>query len=107
MSACGVLCSECPAFHAADRGTDWQRRTAEAWRRIYHLNETPQRISCSGCLGPDGELFHTSRQCRARRCCIARGYQSCAECPEERCPDLARAQAVWDDVPEVAETLSA
>ena len=105
MSACGVLCSECPAYHAATRGIKHQRETADAWRRIYGLTEKPEDISCGGCLGADGELFHTSRGCEARRCCRARGFNSCAECTMGACPLLERAQAVWDGVPELAAAL--
>jgi hypothetical protein len=106
MSACGVMCSECPAYRAAGKGVAHQRRTVEAWRRIYGLTETAEHISCGGCLGPDDELFHTSRGCEARRCCRDKGFENCAECPKESCRDLERAQAVWDGVPQLAATLS-
>ena len=107
MSACGVLCSECPAYLAAAKGEAHQQRTAEAWHRIYGLNEPAANISCGGCLGRDEEVFHTSRTCRARRCCRLKGFASCAECSMESCPDLERAQSMWDGVPELANALSA
>jgi hypothetical protein len=106
MSACGVLCSECPAYLAQTKGAAHQRRTVQAWRRIYGLTETVEHISCSGCLGPDDEVFHTSLNCKARLCCRAKGVSSCAECANESCPDLETAQSVWDDVPNLASTLS-
>jgi hypothetical protein len=106
MSACGVMCSECPAYLGATRGIEHQRETADAWHRIYGLTEGPQDISCGGCLGEDGELFHTSRRCGARHCCRSKGFSSCAECTVEACPLLERAQALWDSVPELAATLS-
>jgi hypothetical protein len=106
MSACGVICSECPAYGAAAKGVAHQRRTVEAWRRIYGLSETVENISCGGCLGPDDAVFHTSRGCRSRRCCRLKGLASCAECPSDSCLDLERAQSVWDSVPQLAATLS-
>ena len=106
LSACGVMCSECPAYHGADRGAAHQRRVAKAWQRIYGLEEAPEHISCGGCLGSDRDLFHTSRRCRARRCCLRNGFGSCGECPMERCGDLEHAQAVWDGVPALADRLS-
>ena len=106
MSACGVMCSECPAYLAAAKGVAHQRRTVEAWSRIYGLKETPEHISCGGCLGPDEDLFHTSGRCRARQCCRGKGLSNCAECPKESCPDLEKAQAVWDGVPQIGSTLS-
>jgi Protein of unknown function (DUF3795) len=107
MSACGVMCSDCPAYQGASKGPAHQQQTVEAWHRIYGLNEGPARISCGGCLGPDQELFHTMGRCQARRCCRKKGLHSCAECTEVACPDLEHAQAVWDSVPDLASRLSA
>ncbi len=106
MSACGVLCSDCPAYLAEARGAAHQKKTAAAWRRIYGLEEPAEHITCGGCLGPDERIFHTSRNCKARRCCLSRGFQSCAECRVESCPDLEKAQSVWDEVPDLAASLS-
>jgi len=33
MSACGVLCSECPAYLGKARGAAHQKRTAAVWPR--------------------------------------------------------------------------
>lgn len=106
MSACGVLCSDCPAYFADAKGVAHQERTASAWQRIYGLNETRQNISCGGCLGPDDQIFHTSINCKARRCCRSKGFATCAECPVEHCPDLEKAQSLWDGVPRLSKTLS-
>jgi hypothetical protein len=106
MSACGVLCSDCPAYHGDAKGLAHQERTVAAWRRIFGLNETVKNISCGGCLGPDDQLFHTSRACKARRCCRSKGFATCAQCPVEQCPYLEQAQSVWDDVPDLAKGLS-
>lgn len=106
MSACGVLCSECPAYLGVTKGIAHQKRTIEAWYRIYELNETVEHISCNGCLGPDDEVFHTSRNCKARRCCRSKGFGSCAECPIESCVNLEKAQSVWDGVPNLIDKLS-
>jgi len=106
ISACGVLCSDCPAYHGEAKGLAHQKRTVAAWQRIYGLNELPVNISCGGCLGPDDELFHTSLKCKARRCCQSKGFKTCAECPVKDCPDLEKAQSVWDEVPDLAGDLS-
>jgi hypothetical protein len=107
MSACGVMCSECGAYLAAAKGLEYQQQVADAWRKIYGLDEATAHISCSGCLGPDEEVFHTSIRCTARRCCRSKGFKSCAECPKETCDYLEGAQSVWDGVPQIASTLSA
>jgi hypothetical protein len=106
MSACGVLCSDCPAFIAASKGIEYQKQVVEAWHRIYGLNEIPEHITCGGCLGADEDLFYTSRNCRARQCCRSKGLDSCAECLLEDCQDLEKAQAVWDEVSTLSKTLS-
>jgi hypothetical protein len=70
------------------------------------LKETYEHISCCGCLSSDEEVFHTSRNCNARLCCRSKGISSCAECPNESCIDLEKAQSVWDEVPKLIEKLS-
>jgi len=64
MSACGVVCSDCPAYHADAKGIAYQQRTAAAWRRIFKLNESAQKIACGGCTAPDAEVFHTCEGAR-------------------------------------------
>jgi hypothetical protein len=106
MSACGVLCSGCAAFRGDRKGLEHQKRTVAAWRRIYGMNETAEHLACAGCLAPDDAVFHSSVRCKARNCCRAKGLSSCAECPEEDCVLLEKAQSVWDVVPRIAGTLS-
>ncbi len=105
MSACGVLCSDCPAYHGDVKGISHQQCTVAAWKRIYGLNESVENIACGGCVAPDDQVFHTSRTCKTRLCCRSKGFSSCAECPIERCPDLETAQSLWDGVPDLAKTL--
>ena len=106
MSACGVLCSSCPAFNASLKGVAHQNRTAAAWRRIYRLKEPAENISCGGCQAPEDQLFHTCRRCKARQCCRAGGFTTCAECSVKSCALLEKAQAVWDGVPKLEKKLS-
>ncbi len=106
MSACGVMCSQCAAYQGRERGAEHQARAAAAWRRIYGYEQEPGQIACGGCLSSDKQVFHSSRTCRARRCCRAKRLSSCAECHVERCAALGKAQAVWDGVPDIAKTLS-
>ena len=106
MSACGVLCSRCPAYQGDTKGAAHRQCTAAAWKRIYGLDEPAENIVCGGCLAPDELVFRTCRNCKARLCCRSRGFGSCAECPVERCPDLEAAQSLWDGLPELAKALS-
>ncbi len=106
MSACGVWCSDCPAYLGGIKGVAHQRRTVAAWKRIYGLNESAESIACGGCLAPDDQVFHTCRACKARACCHSKGFSTCAECPVERCPDLEKAQSLWDGLSDLATNLS-
>ncbi len=106
MSACGVLCSECAAYDGRARGTEYQAEGAAAWLRIYALKQEPASMACGGCLSSDEDVFHSSRTCRARRCCKAKGLTSCAECDVEPCEALERAQSNWDAVPALEGKLS-
>ncbi len=107
MSACGVLCSGCAAYGAASKGPAFQKEAAEAWTRIYGFPEVPENMSCAGCLSSDDEVFHSCVECATRRCCLAKGFSSCAECPEDSCELLAKAQSNWDTVPGIGAGLSA
>ncbi len=106
MSACGVLCSDCAAYNAASKGPEYQKEAADAWRRIYGFQTDPEKMSCGGCQSSDAQVFHTSVKCTARRCCVSKGLTNCAECPEESCELLAKAQSNWDTVPEICANLS-
>jgi hypothetical protein len=106
IAVCGVICSDCPAYHARSKGLAYQKRTAAAWHRIYGLNEKPENISCGGCLGSDADLFHTSRRCRARRCCRRHEFTTCADCAIQPCTALEHAQCLWDGVPALVSLLS-
>ncbi len=106
MSACGVICSECGAYLAASKGLAYQKEVADAWHRIYGFEVEPAKLSCGGCLSSDDQVFYTSVKCTARRCCLSKGFRSCAECPEQSCELLEKAQSVWDAVPEMCAKLS-
>src|SRR5215469_2052468 len=98
MSACGVLCSGCPAFADREDHVDRQE-TVPSRRRIDRADEKTQDLFCGGCLGPDDQVFHTCRGCEARQCCRDKGLRSCAECFIKSCALLEKAQAQWDKVP--------
>ncbi len=106
MSACGVICSDCPAYRGAEKGSAYQARVVEAWTRIYGRPEPPEKIACGGCLSSDAQVFYTSVGCKCRLCCLKKGYTNCAECVEENCELLEEAQSVWDGVPAIGATLA-
>ena len=106
LSACGVFCSGCGAFRAASKGAVYQKEVADAWHRIYGLNVEAAKISCGGCQSPDKQVFYSSVQCTARRCCLDKGLRNCSDCLEKSCALLERAQSAWDGVPQIGAALS-
>ena len=106
ISACGVLCSMCPAYMGKEKGSDYQQITAEAWNRLFGLGVTADQIKCCGCTGPDEEIYHSSIKCKARNCCRNKGLNNCVECSVEPCEDLEKAQSVWDEVPDLITKIS-
>jgi len=106
MSACGVLCSSCPAFHGREKGLEHQKRTAAAWKRIYRLTMKAEDITCGGCQGLENELLGSCGKCKAQQCCREKGFRSCADCRVKSCARLTKAQAAWDGVPKLVRILT-
>jgi hypothetical protein len=105
MSACGVLCSGCPAFWDKEDRIDRQG-TVPSRRSVHRPKENTEHTSCGGCLGPDDQVFHTCTGCEARQCCRDKALRSCAECFVKSCVLLEKAQAQWDRVPELVQVVS-
>ncbi len=107
MSACGNLCSDCPAYVAGrthDRTR--QERIAAAWQKIYDLTFPPETITCGGCPGDQPAAFVSCRQCAVRLCVTAKGLAHCALCEEYPCAKLDKAQADFDGLESMADKLS-
>ena len=107
ISACGVVCSDCGAFLASQKGPAYQQEVAEAWHRIYGFKAEPATLTCAGCLSSDDQVFPSSVKCAARQCCRTKGLSNCAECPEKTCQLLEKAQSNWESVPALEAKLSA
>ena len=104
IACCGLNCAACDARIATiANDNDLRARTAEKWRVQYNTPDiTPEMINCTGCLEPGVKLAHCE-QCEIRKCVIAKGYQTCADCDElEKCALVGN---IFKYVPEALDNL--
>ena len=97
IAACGLVCSGCFAHKATLKDDDVLRaKTAEFWSTIYGADIKTEDINCNGCL-TEGVKFNHCKECEVRLCCLERGYENCAHCPEYSCDKL---DALLANIPE-------
>lgn len=107
MSACGVVCSDCGAYLAAQKGDPaYQREVAAAWKRIFNLDVPAEALTCAGCTSVEGVAFATCKECFVRQCVQAKGIAHCAVCDDYPCAELSRAQSQYDNLEQMAGRLS-
>jgi hypothetical protein len=96
MAYCGLNCSKCFGYtKTISEAAKGLRRTMRAekmkqvWPNIpflgdyYAFKKSLDAIAglrCKGCLEGGGNPF-----CKIRKCCLERGYRSCAQCGEFEC----------------------
>jgi hypothetical protein len=90
VSACGLICSDCPAYIATlANDADAIERVAEQWRQQHDPNIRAEHVWCEGCMN----MAATRRcghcpQCAIRACVVGRGLQNCAGCADYACDQL-------------------
>jgi len=101
IAYCGLDCGKCFGYtKTVSEAAKQLRRTMRAekikqvWPTIPFLGDYDAfkkhldalaGLRCRGCLEGGGNPF-----CKIRKCCLKRGYGSCAQCDEfERCEKLA------------------
>jgi len=107
VAACGLVCSGCFAYKATFKDDDVLRaKTAEFWSTIYGANIKTEDINCAGCL-TIGVKFNHCNKCEIRKCCLDKGYENCAHCPDYSCDlldgllaNIPEARIVLDEVRE-------
>ena len=91
VAACGLTCSECPAFIATRKNDDALRaETAEKWSKMFHADIKSADINCDGCPGDSPRLFSYCAVCEIRKCARAKKFATCAACPEYPCEKLEK-----------------
>jgi hypothetical protein len=103
VGACGIVCSDCPAYIATRTDDDALRaRTAAEWSAMYHADIKPAGINCDGCPSAGPRLFAHCLECGIRACAHGRKLVTCAECPDYACGKL---QEFFAMVPQARQTL--
>jgi len=88
IACCGLDCRTCPALQATVNDDDQLRRdTAGQWSAMFKAEIKPEDINCLGCRG-EGPYFSHCRVCGIRACCAAKGWETCAPCPDLPCDQL-------------------
>ena len=89
---CGLDCELCDARTATLNNDDELRaKTAKLWCEMNNTDQIrPEHINCLGCRGEGVKTYFCSCLCEVRKCCSARSFKTCAECPEKAaCNKLA------------------
>ena len=82
VAACGLLCSECPAFIATkDNDRALIERTATEWSSRYGVDVRPEHVWCEGCMTENGrKCRYCEAGCTVRACAVEKGFFSCSQC---------------------------
>ena len=83
ISCCGLDCATCDARIATvSNDNELRRKTAEKWSTMYNVPDmSPEMINCTGCREEGVKLGHASI-CEIRKCAIAKGFNTCGDCPD-------------------------
>ena len=85
IAACGLVCTECPAFIATRTGDSPKLKAlALEW---YGKDDDATFCLCDGCL-TEGRKNHHCQECGVRNCALARGVTNCAYCSDYGCDTL-------------------
>lgn len=91
IGCCGINCAECDARKATIANDNELRKiTAEKWGREFNApGITWEMINCTGCR-EEGPKFSHCHECAIRNCAIAKGFNTCGDCPDlETCSIVA------------------
>ncbi len=100
---CGLECSQCPAYVAAQTDDNRLRaETAQLWSKEYNIEVNPEGINCDGCKSDSGRLINHCSVCKIRKCGIEKQVSTCAHCDDFACDTLNKFFAV---VPQAEENL--
>ncbi len=103
IAACGLVCSECPAY-LATKANDAARvaEVAAQWSKDYGGDVKPEYVWCDGCMEPGPRKCGHVAECDVRACVVGRGLSSCARCADYGCEKIT---AFVNAAPAAKETL--
>ena len=82
---CGYRCDLCPAYKDNIHGPADRQRTSDGWFKYYGFRIPSERICCDGCLDERPEASRIDTRCPIRPCAMARGVETCGQCPRCGC----------------------
>ncbi|MBI5805014.1 DUF3795 domain-containing protein [candidate division TA06 bacterium] len=89
ISYCGLDCSACPAYIAAQKDDpELRANTAAHWSKLYQSDIKPEDVFCQGCHSDGERLFNHCRVCLMRQCGKNLKLKNCAHCPDYACEKL-------------------
>lgn len=92
IAYCGLDCEACEARKATINNDDELRKeVSRKWCAMNNTDQiTPETINCMGCRADGIKFAYCSFMCEIRKCASAKGYETCADCPEkENCETLS------------------
>jgi hypothetical protein len=102
IGACGIICSDCPAYRATQENDDAKRaQVAKEWSSE-EFKIDPSEVNCDGCMIEGGRTMGFMAECTVRTCAMEKGYATCAECADFGCDKL---DMPWKMVPDAKKTL--
>jgi len=103
IGACGLVCSECPAY-LATQADDAARVAAVAaqWSKDYGGDIKPADVWCDGCMELGARKCGHTKECDVRACVTERRLANCAPCGDYGC---AKMTAFVNMAPAAKETL--
>jgi len=103
IGACGIVCSECPAYIATQADdADGIAKTAAEWSAQFDAEIKPENVWCDGCLTEGERKCGHTGECDVRACVVERKLANCAHCNDYACEKLTK---FMEFVPEVKEVL--
>ena len=85
IACCGLDCEACEARKATlNNDDDLRREVSRKWCEMNHTDQiTPETINCLGCRSDGVKFAYCEYMCTIRKCCIAKGFSTCAACAEK------------------------
>jgi hypothetical protein len=105
IAYCGLVCTDCEAFKAAQKNDDKMRAEIAAdWTAKYNHPFKPEDINCDGCLPKTVKTIGHLNICPVRKCGQEKGVKNCGWCPDYSC---ATTEEFFKMVPAARKTLDA
>jgi hypothetical protein len=103
IAACGIVCSECPAYVATQEGDEEaiSKMAADAAAKL-DREVNPEEVLCEGCLAESDRKCGYTTECEIRACVLGRDFANCAYCGEYACEKLT---GFLESAPGVKEVL--